>query len=65
MADMGAAAVAEAHRSKIEQRAYEIWQGEGCPFGRDLDHWLAAEAEVSAAASEPSGEQGLAGGKTE
>src|SRR6185436_9938547 len=24
----------------IARRAYEIWQGEGCPDGRAMEHWL-------------------------
>jgi hypothetical protein len=31
----------------IGQRAYAIWEEEGRPEGRHLDHWLRAEAEVS------------------
>lgn len=30
----------------IRSRAYEVWQAEGEKPGRDLDHWLKAEAEV-------------------
>ena len=30
----------------IRQRAYEIWQAEGQPDGRALEHWCRAEAEV-------------------
>ena len=37
----------EAVRLKIEQRAYEIWESEGCPHGCDVDHWLRAEAEIA------------------
>lgn len=40
----------------ISERAYEIWQAEGCPQGRDLEHWLAAEREVSAKDAAPSAE---------
>lgn len=32
----------------IAHRAYAIWQAEGEPAGRDLDHWLKAEAELRA-----------------
>ena len=35
----------------IRQRAYEIWQAEGRPDGRALEHWCRAEAE--AASSRP------------
>jgi hypothetical protein len=34
---------------KIRQRAFEIWEAEGCPDGRDVEHWKRAEAEVAAA----------------
>lgn len=27
----------------IRKRSYEIWLQEGCPDGRDLDHWLRAK----------------------
>jgi hypothetical protein len=30
----------------IAQRAFEIWEQEGRPEGRDWNHWLAAEAEL-------------------
>jgi hypothetical protein len=32
--------------SEIQELAYKIWLEEGCPHGRDLDHWLRAESEV-------------------
>lgn len=31
----------------IEVRAYHIWEQEGRPQGRQLDHWLRAEQEFS------------------
>lgn len=31
----------------IAERAYEIWEQEGCPEGRDQEHWLRAEAEIT------------------
>jgi len=31
----------------IQERAYQIWQEEGCPEGREQEHWLRAEAEIS------------------
>ena len=33
-------------RSAIELRAWEIWQNEGCPPGRAMEHWLQAEQEL-------------------
>ncbi len=35
----------------VAQRAYEIWQREGCPDGRAMEHWLRAEAEIGAQTS--------------
>jgi hypothetical protein len=29
----------------IAQRAYAIWEQEGRPQGKELEHWLRAEAE--------------------
>jgi hypothetical protein len=31
--------------ARIRQRAYEIWEDEGHPQGRERIHWLRAEAE--------------------
>src|SRR5947209_5381174 len=33
---------------RIRERAYFIWEQEGRPRGRDLDHRLRAEAEIAA-----------------
>ncbi|MDP2138245.1 MAG: DUF2934 domain-containing protein [Candidatus Didemnitutus sp.] len=30
----------------IRHEAYLLWQQEGCPENRDLDHWLAAKELV-------------------
>ena len=34
-------------RAEVEKRAYEIWLNEGGGHGRDLDHWLRAERELT------------------
>lgn len=31
---------------EIRRQAYRLWQQEGCPLGRELDHWLAAKEIV-------------------
>jgi hypothetical protein len=36
----------------IAKRAYEIWEQEGRPEGRALDHWMQAERELMAAPDE-------------
>ena len=30
----------------ISKRAFEIWEQEGKPTGKEQDHWLLAEAEL-------------------
>ena len=37
-------------KAEIAKRAHEIWEREGRPQGRDLDHWLAAERDTLEAA---------------
>ena len=32
-----------AKQEEIAKRAYAIWEREGRPHGRDLEHWLTAE----------------------
>jgi hypothetical protein len=39
--------MASRRRSEIRELAYKIWLEDGCPHGRDLDHWLRAEGEVT------------------
>ena len=31
---------------RIQQRAYELWENEGRPQGREQDHWQQAEREI-------------------
>jgi Protein of unknown function (DUF2934) len=31
----------------IRERDYAIWEEEGCPDGKDLEHWLRAEDKVN------------------
>lgn len=31
---------------EIRREAYRLWQLDGCPPGRELDHWLAAQEYV-------------------
>lgn len=32
--------------SRIQQRAYELWEQRGGGEGREMDDWLQAEAEI-------------------
>jgi hypothetical protein len=38
----------QADNQSIAKLAYECWQKNGCPQGRDLDHWLQAEQSLKA-----------------
>jgi Protein of unknown function (DUF2934) len=36
------------HEERIRERAHAIWDKEGRPEGKELEHWLRAEAEIVA-----------------
>jgi hypothetical protein len=40
-----------ANERAVRERAYAIWEEEGRPEGRHLDHWLRAEAEINISSS--------------
>jgi hypothetical protein len=48
MPETGAGAGVETRRRAIAKRAYALWEFEGRPHGRDVDHWLKVEAELAA-----------------
>jgi hypothetical protein len=37
----------EALEHRIRERAFNIWLDEGCPDGRDQEHWQQAQRELS------------------
>jgi hypothetical protein len=42
-------------REYIQRRAYELWESEGRPTGRDWAHWLQAESEIARARGQRAG----------
>lgn len=32
---------------RVQRRAYELWESEGRPAGREHEHWLQAEREIA------------------
>ncbi len=40
-------------RTLIAVRAYEVWENQGRPRGRDVIHWLQAEQEIMACVVKP------------
>lgn len=43
--------------TRIAEKAYHLWERDGRPDGRSLDHWLQAEADVAGEAA-PDGPEG-------
>ncbi len=41
-----------AENDAISKLAYEYWEGEGRPHGRDVEHWLRAERSVAESVKE-------------
>jgi hypothetical protein len=39
--------MSDERRQQISEKAYRLWEMEGQPRGRELDHWVRAESEVS------------------
>lgn len=39
--------------AEISLRAYQIWEAEGKPNGKDFEHWLRAKAELATVAAAP------------
>ena len=35
------------HEDRVRERAYRLWQQEGCPAGRESDHWEKARELVA------------------
>jgi hypothetical protein len=48
--------MSDERRQQISEKAYRLWQTEGQPQGRDLDHWVQAEREVSGSTQANEGE---------
>ena len=40
-------------RERILKKAYEIWEAEGRPSGRDMEHWVQAEVALAAKKANP------------
>jgi DUF2934 family protein len=38
--------MSDERKRNIRERAYAIWEKEGRPDGKSLEHWLRAEAEM-------------------
>ncbi len=43
-------------RAEIAKRAYSFWETENHPTGKDLEHWLRAEAEFETEQAQPAKE---------
>jgi hypothetical protein len=45
-------------KQRIRERAYELWEREGRPHGRHVDHWVQAERESGGEGAEGLGRPG-------
>lgn len=45
--------MSESVYERVKKRAYEIWEEEGRPWGRDAIHWEQAHREIAAASLAP------------
>jgi hypothetical protein len=50
---------------RIRMRAYDIWIAEGCPAGREKDHWEQAAAEIEATTTDASDNTGIPAAEAE
>jgi hypothetical protein len=53
----------DGHEESIRRRAYEIWEEEGRPEGRQDEHWARAAAEVAGLARPEAGQSTAATGR--
>lgn len=48
--------MSDERRQQISEKAYRLWETEGQPQGRDLEHWVRAESEVEQPTQQNEGE---------
>jgi hypothetical protein len=48
------------NETAVRVRAYEIWEAEGRPAGRETEHWLKALQEMAAAMAAPTAKKAAA-----
>ena len=46
--------------AEVSLRAYQIWESEGKPVGKDFEHWLRAKAELAPVAEKPAAKKASA-----
>lgn len=51
----------EAREHAIRERAYQLWESEGRPQGREEEYWRRAEQELAGGEGEAAGEPDKAG----
>jgi hypothetical protein len=44
--------MSEVAENRIRLRAYAIWEREGCPDGRHMEHWFLAKREIEQEAAQ-------------
>jgi len=50
--------------NKIRLRAYAIWEREGRPEGRHVEHWFLAQREIERETAQAAAASGISGGES-
>jgi len=48
----------------VRIRAYQIWEREGRPHGRDYEHWVQAQVELESEAAKDNGDRRVAAARS-
>ena len=48
--------MSDERRQQISEKAYRLWEMEGQPQGRELEHWVQAETELGGSGQANEGE---------
>ncbi len=56
--------MSEDAESRIRLRAYAIWEREGRPEGRHIEHWFLAQREIEQETAQTSTAAGISGGES-
>jgi hypothetical protein len=58
------AIMSENAETRIRLRAYAIWEREGRPDGRHIEHWFLAQREIEQETAQPSPTGAISGGES-
>jgi hypothetical protein len=56
--------MSESAEDRIRRRAYAIWEREGRPDGRHVEHWFLAQREIERETAQAPATGGISGGES-